>query len=229
MGLFVDTTGTDVPIRELGILIVDPTSNFDIGGQFLPGAVEGAASLTAAIQAGTLAWKKTNGGSIETPSDYDNNWLHVDEANTGPGDVDDRVVTFKDLVNNGPNGGGPLTFVKSGNSNSGDHLDTGSVPSDRNNPVMKGSNKLVGITMTTEVLVTTSQAEVILVRRTGVSTHVDIAGTECQIPVGEYVATGDFDILLPDDPHLGVRLTDTSSQLKNPIVTVQLRYQGPSA
>lgn len=229
MGLFVDTTGTDVPIRELGITIFDPTSNFDIGGQFSPAAVELADSLTAAIQAGTLAWKKTSGGSIETPSDYDNNWLHTDDLNLGPGFTQDRLVAFKDLLNNGPNGGGPLMFSKSGNANAGDSLDAGTVPTDRVGQPMKGSNSVVSLSMTNEVLVTTSQAEVIMTRRTGVSTWVDVAGTNCPIPVGEYRAIGIFDVQLPDDPELGCRLTDSSSQLKNPLVTVQLRYDGPSA
>jgi hypothetical protein len=96
MGLFVSTTGTDVAIPELGITIVDPTTDRDMGSQFSSGDLERAVSLTSAITSGTLVWRKVAAGAIQTPANYDPNYLEIEEENTG-GLIDDRVVTFKDL------------------------------------------------------------------------------------------------------------------------------------
>ena len=63
MGLFVTTTGTDVPIEELGITIFDPTVDYDLTGQFDSEDLKNADSLTTAITGGVLIWKKTAGGA----------------------------------------------------------------------------------------------------------------------------------------------------------------------
>jgi hypothetical protein len=97
MGLFVSTTGLNVAIPELGITIVDPTTDRNMGSQFSSDEIERAASLTTAIQAGTLVWRKVAAGAIQPAADYDSNFLEIDEENTGPGQLNDRVVTFKDL------------------------------------------------------------------------------------------------------------------------------------
>lgn len=97
MGLFVTTTGVDITIPELGIIILDPTVDRDLSGQFTSDELSFAANLTSYIQAGTLVWKKTSGGSVEPPADYDPNFLEIDEENLGPGQKRDRAVTFKDL------------------------------------------------------------------------------------------------------------------------------------
>ena len=229
MGLFVTTTGSDVAIEELGITIVDPAVDFDLTGQFTPEELKHAESLTTAITGGVLIWKKSAGGLVIAAGDYDPDVTHADEANTGTGDQGDRVVTFKDLLNNGPNGGGPIMFTGSGNIVSGDSLSVGRVPSDRTGLVIKGSNSVVSITVSNETNVSTNDAVGILTRRTAVSTFVDVAGTEITLPIGQYKATGSFDLLLPDDPELGFRLTDVSGNLKNPVFLVQLRYNGASA
>jgi len=51
--------------------------------------VRRAASLTSAIQAGTLVWRKTAGGAVQTPADYDPDYLDIVGENTGKAD---RVV-----------------------------------------------------------------------------------------------------------------------------------------
>lgn len=104
MGLFVSTTGTTVDIPELGITITHPTTDFNVDAQFSSNEIERASTLTSLIQAGTLVWRKVAAGAIQTPSDYDSNYLEVDEENTGPGPSADRTVTFKDL-------GGGVTFA----------------------------------------------------------------------------------------------------------------------
>src|SRR3990172_7867217 len=96
-GLFVSTTGTDVDIPELGIIIVHPTTDRDMGDQFNPEEIRGANSLTTAIVAGTLVWKKSAGGATETPSNYDKDYLDIEQENTGTGATADRAATFKDL------------------------------------------------------------------------------------------------------------------------------------
>lgn len=95
--LFVTTTGTDVAIPELGIVIVHPTTDYEVDAQFDSDEIERASTLTSAIQAGTLIWRKVAAGTIQTPADYDPNFVEVDEENTGPGAQADRAVTFKDL------------------------------------------------------------------------------------------------------------------------------------
>lgn len=98
MGLFVDTTGTNVTITELGFTLAHPSTNYDLGGQFTSEEIKRALSLTTAIVGGTLNWKKTSGGAIQPAGDYDPDYLEVEEENVGTGSQDDRAVTFKDLT-----------------------------------------------------------------------------------------------------------------------------------
>jgi hypothetical protein len=98
MGLFVDTTGTNVTITELGFTLTHPTTDYDLGGQFTSEEIKRALSLTTAIVGGTLNWKKTSGGAIEPAGDYDPDFLEVEEENLGTGNQDDRAVSFKDLT-----------------------------------------------------------------------------------------------------------------------------------
>ena len=97
MGLFVDTTGSSVTIDELGITLSHPTTNYDIAGQFSAEEVKGAISLTNYITAGTLVWKKTNGGAAQTPGDYDPDFVDIENENLGTGKFTERAVTFKDV------------------------------------------------------------------------------------------------------------------------------------
>ena len=97
MGLYVSTTGTSVDIPELGISIIHPTTDQDLSSQFDPEDLRNAASLTEAIIAGSLAWRKSAGGSSQIPADYDPDFVYVESENTGTGLKADRVVTFKDM------------------------------------------------------------------------------------------------------------------------------------
>lgn len=85
-------------IPELGINIVHPTVDWEISAQFTSKELRYAETLTSKIQDGTLTWKKTSSGSIETPSNYDSEWLELEEENVGTGEKDDRGVNFKDLL-----------------------------------------------------------------------------------------------------------------------------------
>lgn len=99
MGLYVSTTGTDVSIPELGFTLVHPSTDYALSDQFSPEDLQRAASLTDAIRGGTLlTWKKTAGGSAETATDYDPDYVEADEMNTGVGAQADRLVSFKDLT-----------------------------------------------------------------------------------------------------------------------------------
>jgi len=97
MGLFVTTTGSDVTIPELGIIIVDPATDYDISGQFRAEEVANSDTLTSTIRAGTLEWRKVAAGAQQPALDYDKDFLHAEETNSGPGLQDDRIATFKDL------------------------------------------------------------------------------------------------------------------------------------
>lgn len=98
MGLYVSTTGTDVGIPELGFTLTHPSIDYDLSAQFSAEDLQGASSLTAAILAGTLTWKKTSSGSTELAADYDPDYIESEILNTGTGAKADRVVTFKDLA-----------------------------------------------------------------------------------------------------------------------------------
>jgi len=93
VGLYVSTTGTDVPIPELGITLTDPTVDRQLDAQFSAEDIKGAVSLTSAITSGALVWKKTAGGAIEVPSDYDADFLEVQQDATGTGNANDQVLT----------------------------------------------------------------------------------------------------------------------------------------
>lgn len=97
MGLFVSTTGTNVTIKELGITIVHPATDYDLSSQFSAEEIRGAASLTSAIGSGTLTWRKVAAGPIQLAADYDADWMEVEELNQGSGLVGDRLVKFSDL------------------------------------------------------------------------------------------------------------------------------------
>jgi len=98
MGLFVDTTGTNVTIDELGITLAHPTTDYDLSGQFTSEELKNATSLTTAIVGSTLNWKKTSGGAVQPAGDYDSDFTEIEAENLGTGLKDDRAVTFKDLV-----------------------------------------------------------------------------------------------------------------------------------
>jgi hypothetical protein len=97
MGLFVSTVSADVALPKLGIVLVHPTTDYDLGSQFSGADLRRAVDLTTAITSGALTWKKTSGGSVQLAADYDPDWVEVEGENTGTGNQDDRAVTFKDL------------------------------------------------------------------------------------------------------------------------------------
>lgn len=99
MGLYVSTTGTDVAIPELGITLTHPSTDYPLSEQFSPEDLQGATTLTTVVRAGTLlTWKKTAGGAVQTPADYDPDLIEADNLNLGPGAQGDRLVSFKDLT-----------------------------------------------------------------------------------------------------------------------------------
>lgn len=97
MGLYVSTTGTDVFISELGYKISHPTTDFHVDGQFSDEEIRDALSLTTAITSGVLVWKKTAGGAVQLPADYDPDHSEAENLNTGTGKKGDRLVSFADL------------------------------------------------------------------------------------------------------------------------------------
>lgn len=90
--LFLSTTGTNVAIPELGITITHPTTDFEIDAQFTAEELKLAPTLTSAINAGTLVWKKTAGGSAQPAADYDSDYTETEELGTGTGNIDQQLV-----------------------------------------------------------------------------------------------------------------------------------------
>ena len=54
MGLFVSTTGSNVSISELGIVIVHPAVDQEISAQFSSEEIKNAPTLTSNIRSGAL-------------------------------------------------------------------------------------------------------------------------------------------------------------------------------
>lgn len=100
MSLFLDTTGADVVISELGITISHPTTDFEITDQFEAEEIRSAESLTTAIQNGDLNWKKSSGGPIENGADYDPDYAEVVELATATQEAN-RVVRVTNDPSNG--------------------------------------------------------------------------------------------------------------------------------
>lgn len=75
--MFLTTTGTNVVIAELGITLVHPSTDFAILSQFTPGEIETATSLTTAILAGTLIWRKVAAGADQVAADYDPDYADI--------------------------------------------------------------------------------------------------------------------------------------------------------
>jgi len=97
VGLYVSTTGTDVSIPELGFTLVHPATDYALSDQFSIEDIQGSITLTTVIRAGTLTWKKTSGGSVETATDYDPDYQEAYDLNTGDGARADRLASFKDI------------------------------------------------------------------------------------------------------------------------------------
>jgi hypothetical protein len=96
MGVFVSTVSADVPLPKLGIILVHPTVDYDLGAQFSGDDLKRADDLTTAITGGDLIWKRTAGGAAELATDYDPDYLDIHNENVG-GRREHRAVTFDDF------------------------------------------------------------------------------------------------------------------------------------
>ena len=97
MGLFVSTVAADVPLPELGLLLVHPTADYDLGAQFSGDDVKRAQSLYVAVLAGNLTWAKTAGMPLPA-ADFDSDILDIERDNSGTGAHGDQVPIFSDLL-----------------------------------------------------------------------------------------------------------------------------------
>lgn len=104
MGLYVSTVSVNVAISELGITLVHPVTDYRLDSQFNGDEIGNAASLTSAIAAGTLTWRKTAGGTIETAASYDADYIRIEQLNTGtqiaidPAQVNNFASTVRSVV-----------------------------------------------------------------------------------------------------------------------------------
>lgn len=92
--IFLDTTGVEVRIDDLGIVIPHPTTDFEITDQFTADEIQESTDLTNAIHAGTLNWKKTSGGVVETNADYDPDQVEIEELASGEAPIDSKQIKF---------------------------------------------------------------------------------------------------------------------------------------
>ena len=213
MGLFVDTVSTDVPIPELGIILVHPTTNYDLEGKFDAREIRDAVSLTTAITGGTLRWKKTSGGTILVGTDYDPDIAMVDEANLGTGYQGDRAVTFKDLTGENLTGASPgFTFGRSGNVTNA-YLQNESVPSNTvGRLIMLDNAKINTIAIANEDV---STFDVKIYEHDGVTFTLKSTQT---VTSSKTKLVEDLAIALTKGKMMAVEITNGAA--KNPLVTV---------
>jgi hypothetical protein len=113
-----------------------------------------------------------------------------------------------------------FVFSKDGNTGVGTYLRIGSVvTSDAGHPII-GKNKLVRMRATVKNVIGTATV-IQLQERTDVNTRSDIAGAAITIPSGEYKASADFDIILPEDVEL-CAYNKSGTTLSNVVVNVFL-------
>ena len=173
MGLFVSTVSADVGLPRLGLVLVHPTTNYDLGSQFSGEDFKRASDLTAAIQGGTLTWKKTSAGATELAADYDPDWVDTERLNTGPGATADRAVTFKDLTSSIAINASPgFTWGRSGNTPAGSYLQNDTVPSNVSGRLVPVSDGLIKTVFVSQK--TATSCTVVVQKRTG-SVFTDLA------------------------------------------------------
>lgn len=85
MGLFVDTISTNVTIGDLGITLVHPTLNRDLGSQFTAEEIRKSTDLYSAIANGQLNWKLASGGAIQPITNFDPDFFELEQESTGSG------------------------------------------------------------------------------------------------------------------------------------------------
>jgi len=113
-----------------------------------------------------------------------------------------------------------FVFSKDGTTSVGTYLRIGSVvTSDSGHPII-GKNKLVRMRATVKTQVGTATV-IQLQERTGVNTRSDIVGASITIPSGQYKASADFDIVLPEDVEL-CAYNKSGATLSNVVVNVFL-------
>jgi hypothetical protein len=113
-----------------------------------------------------------------------------------------------------------FVFSKDGNTTIGTYLRIGSVvTSDAGHPII-GKNKLVRMRATVKTAIGTATV-IQLQERTAVNTRSDIAGASITIPSGGYIASADFDIILPEDVEL-CAYNKSGTTLSNVVVNVFL-------
>lgn len=104
MGLFVSTVSTNIALSELGITLTHPVTDYRLDTQFNSEEIGNALSLTAAITSGTLTWRKTAGGTIETAASYDPDYLEIEQLNAGtqitidPAQVNNLAATIRGTI-----------------------------------------------------------------------------------------------------------------------------------
>lgn len=111
-------------------------------------------------------------------------------------------------------------FSKDGNTTVGSYLRIGSVISSNAGQPVIGKNRLVKMRVTCQSNAG-SNCTFRLRRRTGVSTFVDITGSDIVIPAGSYNASADYDLALPEDVELAAYLV-SGSTLSNVVLNVFL-------
>lgn len=103
MALRVSTTGSDVPLLDLGITITHPTSNRDLALEFTSVELRDSEDLTSAIQAGDLS--ADDGDYFISAEDYDPDELLLQQLNLRG---DTKYMSFDELLSTGD------TYITSG-------------------------------------------------------------------------------------------------------------------
>lgn len=221
MGLFVDTVSADVALPDLGITLTHPTTNYDLGGKFEARLISESTDLYAAITGGQLNWKKTSGGTILANADFDPDIVLADEANLGPGDENDRLVSFKDLTADNLTGASPgFTYGRTGTTGAGTWLQNETVPSNVvGRPIFTDNGKIIRVAVSNE----TSQTWTVEIYEHDQTTYT-LLYTAAVTPAAKEKIFEGLNISITKGKQLAAKIADSSpNPAKNPLVTVSAK------
>jgi hypothetical protein len=113
-----------------------------------------------------------------------------------------------------------FVFAKDGNVTVGTHLRTGDVQTSKTGQPIFGTNKLIRMRVSSAIVAVTNTV-IQLRKRTAVSTFSDIAGALITLSAGNYTATAELDIVLPENVEL-CAYNKSGSALSNVVLVLFL-------
>lgn len=105
----------------------------------------------------------------------------------------------------------PFFFGRVSGGGAGTYLTINGIATNKVGQIVRGSNTLVGMTVTTSANVTGANAVIQIQQRTALNTFVDIAGASITILVGAYSATAILAVSLPANVEISAYIKSGST------------------